>query len=250
MPFYRSRRVYKAKRGLRRMRKGFRRSLPRALRGKYNTHKFIRLGENCVITGGTSGLGTIAIDGPAGFAIGPSSGDYNSTYQFGGAMQFQLNQTLEWKDFTNLFDRYRIKGVKVTIIPLGQPSTNAAPALLANTNYPTIALAVDNDDADLPTTWEQIAVKQDCKIKRLSKPVSVYIKAPKLANTIYDGITNAYTISKGWVNTQYADVPHYGLKFFMRDCPLPQPPQAGAINGANVMFRVVTKYYLSMKDPQ
>lgn len=251
MPLYRSRRAYKAKRSMRKMRKAFARSLPAPLRKRLgNNYKFMRFGENCVITGGTSGAGTVAIDGPAGWALGAPSGDYNQTYQFGGAMQFQLNQCVEWKDFGNLFDKYRIKGVKVTIIPLGQPSTNAAPAILANTNYPTIAIAVDNDDATTPSTWEQVAVRQDCKIKRLNKPISVYIKSPKVATSIYDGITSAYMQQTGYVNTDYADVPHYGLKFFIRDCPLPQPPQAGAINGANVMFRVVTKFYLAMKDPQ
>ena len=252
MVLYRRRYARKKRGGLRKrrmVRRGYKSMLGGAVRVP-NYFRFKRIGENAMITAGTGGAGTVFLDGPAGFALGSPNGDYNSTYQFGGAMQFQLDQTLEWKDFSNLFDKYKIKGVKVTIIPLGQPSTNAAPSILANTNYPTIALAVDNDDATLPTTWEQVAVKQDCKIRRLSKPVSVYIRNPKVAAAIYDGVTNAYSPKTGWVDNQNPDVPHYGLKFFIRDCPLPQPPSAGAINGANVMFRIATTYYLAMKDPQ
>lgn len=229
------------RRGMRPIRKVMRNRLT-------NYYRFKRFGENTMIACGSTAAGTVFLDGPAGFAIGPPSGDYNGTYQFGGAMQFQLDQTLEWKDFSNLFDKYRIKGVKVTIIPLGQPSTNAAPAVIANTNYPTIAIAVDNDDASLPSTWESVAVKQDCKIKRLSKPVSVYIRNPKLASAVYNGLTTAYSPQTGWVDTVDSDVPHYGLKFFMRECPLPIATNPG--NGANVLFRIVTKYYLEMKDPQ
>lgn len=214
-----------------------------------NYYKFSRFGVNCTIDGGAAGAGTVAMATTAsGWALGAPGLDANGTYQFGGAMQFQMDQMLEYADYVQLFDKYKIKGVKVTIIPLGQPSTNATTVGLANTNYATIAIAVDNDDASLPTSWNQIAVKQDCKIKRLSKPVSVYIRNPKIAQQIYDGATSAYSPTVGWIDSNYPSVPHYGLKFFIRECPLPAYPTGG--NGANVMFRVVTKFYLATKDPQ
>lgn len=251
MVLYRRRRY--ARRAKRRSRPmAARRSMfGRVLRMKYarNFYKFKRFGVDCQLTGGTSGSGTIALNTPAsGWAISSPSLDVNGTYMFGGAFQFQLNQVLEHADLTQLFDKYKIKGVKFTIIPLGQPSTNAAPASIADTNWPTIAIAVDNDDASLPANWNTVAVKQDCKIKKLNKPVSVYIRNPKLATALYDGATTAYAASTGFVDCNYPEVPHYGLKFYIRECPLPQSPTTG--NGANVMFRIVTKFYLALKDPQ
>lgn len=214
-----------------------------------NYYAFKRFGTSCTINAGAAGAGTVALNTTAsGWALSAPAIDSNGTYQFGGAMQFQLDQSLQFTDFALLYDRYKIKGVKVTIIPLGQPSTNATTQGLADTNYATIAIAVDNDDASLPADWNAVAVKQDCKIRRLSKPISVYIRNPKLAAAVYDGVTNAYTSKTGWLDMGSTGVPHYGLKFYVRDCPLPAYPTGG--NGANVMFRVVTKFYLAMKDPQ
>lgn len=214
-----------------------------------NYYKFTRFGVSASIDAGVSGAGTVALNTTAnGWAIGSPSLDANGCYQFGGAMQFQLDQVIQNADFGLLFDRYKIKGVRVTIVPLGQPSTNATTVALADTNWPTIAIAVDNDDASMPSDWNSVAVKQDCKIKRLSKPISVYIKNPKLASSVYDGAVTAYTSKTGFLDMSRQDVPHYGLKFFIRDCPLPVYPTGG--NGANVMFRVVTKFYLALKDPQ
>lgn len=221
-----------------------------ALKYTRNYYKFKRFGVDCQMTGGTAGNGTIALNTTAsGWALTNTSADVNGTWQFGGAMQFQLNQVLEHADMTQLFDKYKIKGVKVTIIPLGQPSTNATTSPLADTNYPTIAIAVDNDDASLPSSWNQVAVKQDCKIKKLNNPVSVYIRNPKMAKQIYDGATSAYSPGTGFIDCNYSDVPHYGLKFYVRECPLPIPPTVSG-NGANVLFRIVTKFYLALKDPQ
>lgn len=253
MPYYRSRKMYRSRK--RKMRRTVNRGLRigggrwrlRGLVPTKNYYKFARFGENCTIdsvAAGTVGLNTLA----NGWSLTSASTDHNGTYQFGGAMQFQLDQVLNHSDFVLLFDRYKIKGVKVTFIPLGQPSTNATTINLADTNYASIAVAVDSDDASLPTSWNEVAQKQDCKIRRLSKPLSVYIANPKLAAATYDGVATAYTTKTGFLDMAKQDVPHYGLKFYIRDCPLPAPP-SGA-NGANVSFRVVTKFYLALKDPQ
>jgi len=212
-----------------------------------NYYKFIRFGQNCTID--SVAAGTVALNSTAsGWALTSASIDHNGLYQFGGAMQFQLDQTLQHADFNQLFDKYKIRGVKVTLMPLGTATTNATTVNLASNNYASIAIAVDNDDASLPSSWNDVAVKQDCKIKRLSNAVSVYIRNPKLAGSLYNGATSAYKPTTGFVDMANDNVPHYGLKFYIRDCPLPAPP-SGA-NGAQVCFRVVTKFYLAMKDPQ
>lgn len=247
---FRNRRKYR----LRKRRSGapimVRRVPGRLLRFKYlaNKYKFKRFGVDCQITNtsvGVINLNTTA----AGWAITAASNDVNGTYQFGGAMQFQLNQTLEHADFATLFDRYKISGVKVTILPLGTYSGSASVQNQNITNFPTIAIACDNDDASLPGNWNTVAVKQGARITKLNKAVSMYISSPKIAAAIYNGITTAYSQRTGYLDMAQTDVPHYGLKFWIRECPLPNPA-ASSITGANSLFRVVTKFYLAMKDPQ
>lgn len=241
---FRSRKAYKLKKFKRRLKRGIG---FKSYKRIYNMHKFKRLGLDCQIAAGSVAAGTVnLVTLASGWALGTPQIDVNGTYQYGGAMQFQLDQCLEFIELTRLFDRYKITGVKVTIIPLGTATTNAAPATIASTNYPTIAIATDNDDASLPSSWNEVAVKQNVRIARMDKPLSIYIHKPKLADTVYNGITNGYRVGTGYLNSDAAGVPHYGLKFWMRECPLPIATNAG--NGSNVLFRVVTKFYLSMKD--
>lgn len=240
---YRSRGAYK----LRKMRRRIKRGGMQMYKRIFNIHKFKRLGESATIDNYTQGqvqLSTLA----NGWFVGAATPDINATYQFPGAMQFQLDQTLQSADFTTLFDRYRITGVKVTIISLGSVN-NPGVAVSGATNYPSIVYAVDNDDANAPTSWDDVAVKQNAKIRRLDKPISIYIHKPRIANQVYDGFVPAYTVNTGFVNCSYPSVPHYGLKFFVRECPLPAP--VGATAGSNnALIRIATKFYLSMKDPQ
>jgi len=212
-----------------------------------NNYRFKRYGVNCQIVNTSNGV--VNMNTPAsGWALSGASSDVNNTFQFGGAMQFQLDQVIQHADFNQMFDRYKITGCKVTILPLGTYSGSAASGATAFTNFPSIAIAVDNDDASLPTSWEQIAVKQYSKIRKLNKPITMYVKNPKLALQLYNGAATGYTQKTGFVDMQQDNVPHYGLKFWIRECPLPNFP--GSIVGAESLFRVVTKFYLAMKDPQ
>lgn len=217
------------------------------LRQVGNNYRFKRYGVNCQIVNTTNGVVNMNTTA-SGWALGGAVSDVNNTYQFGGAMQFQLNQVLAHTDFNSMFDRYKITGCKVSIIPLGTYSGSAASGATAFTNFPTIAIAVDSDDADLPTSWEQVAAKQYSRIRKLNKPIHMYVKNPKLAVQLYNGVSTAYMQKTGFVDMNQDSAPHYGLKFWIRECPLPNFP--GSIVGAESLFRVVTKFYLAMKDPQ
>jgi len=253
MPFYRRRRAARrAKRYARKMvsrglRIGGMRMIRTGFRPFKNYYKFKRYGLDCQIANTTNGVVNMNTSA-SGWSLTGASIDINNTYQFGGAMQFQLDQCLEHADFNLLFDRYKITGVKVTLIPLGTYSASSSSGATNFTNFPTIAIAVDNDDASLPTSWNNVAVKQDCRIQKLNKPISVYIHKPKIASAVYNGATTAYTQKTGFIDMNNDNVPHYGLKFWIRECDLPNVP--GSVVGANSLFRVVTKFYLALKDPQ
>lgn len=188
-------------------------------------------------------------DAPTNWNIGVAGSDDNGLFQFPGVMKFQLNDVIKHGDFTALYDRYKITGVKVTFIPLmnqgyvGQSSSG-------NTNsatIPTITYAIDYDDSALPLSSMQLLEKMDSKVRRLDRPFSIYIKSPKVAGVVNadSGNVAASFGNFGYANCANDDVNFRGFKFWIRDMALPDP---GA--KLNSLIRVQTKYYLAFKDPQ
>lgn len=209
-----------------------------------NYYKFKRYVDDSTLI--NSGLGTVAWNNKPGvnWAISATSPDDNGLYQFGGSMTFRLNDVLQDNEFISLFDKYKITGCKVTFIPLSYDAAYVSTGGNSST-VPTLTYAIDTDDALIPGTAGSLLVKQGVRVKRLSKPVSVFIK-PRI-NVGVQGVagTNELAMSQksGWINCSYDDVEHFGLKFYMRDMPLPS-------TGSNSIIRIQAKYYLALKDPQ
>lgn len=208
-----------------------------------NKYSFKRQGwEASIINTAPGAVSLQAAGALTGWAIGSANPDANGLYQFGGAMQFQLDQTQNYTDFTQLFDRYKLSGVKVKFVPL---TTQAFPGA----SVPMIAYAIDLDDATLPTSYDTVNTKYNVHKKRLDKACSIYIK-PRLAQQIYSGLTSGYAIGpkNTYIDCNDPGVPHYGLKFWLRDCYL--PTTTGPAVNTNTVIRIETTYYLTLKDSQ
>lgn len=163
-------------------------------------------------------------------------------YRFGAVCYFKLNNTLQSGDFTALYDRYKINGIKVKVIPLSNVASANGQGLI-----PTMVYHTDFDDSLTPTSDTDVRVKAGAREVRLDKPVSIFIK-PKIADAILGASAGtAFSIPRAapYINMSYPDVPHYGLKMYFRDVNL----MASASN-VNTCFRFETTYYLSCKDPQ
>lgn len=163
-------------------------------------------------------------------------------YRFGAVSYFKLSNTLQNSDFVNMYDRYKINGIKVKIIPLSNTANTNGAGLI-----PTMVYHTDYDDTNTPTSDADVRVKQGAKEVRLDKPVSIWIK-PKIADAILGASAGtAYSVPKKapYINMAYTDVPHYGLKMYFRDVNL--SASGGSIN---TCFRFETTYYLSCRDPQ
>lgn len=201
-----------------------------------NKYVFKRAGQEQTIM--NTGPGTVALTntGITGWALAGTTADANNLYQFGGAFQAQLNQVEQWGDFAQLFDRYKISGVKLKFIPL----TNSSEVGNA---VPMIAYAIDLDDASVPSSYAELNQKYNVHKKRLDKPCSIYIK-PRVASSIYSGLTSGYAVGKPmYIDCNDPGVPHYGLKYWIRDMSL-------GSTTTNTVVRIETTYYLSLKDPQ
>lgn len=173
----------------------------------------------------------------AGLAADPY---FTNTYGCGGGHYFTLNQITTPSDFTALFDRYKILGVKVKVIPY----INDAPVGGAQI-IPTLTYAIDYDDSTTPSSENGLMQHQYVRSKRLDRPFSIYIKSPKQVLTSQD-ITGA-VIGQGstvnnWNDCAAPSIPHYGLKWWMSNIYSPASAQLG--------IRFQHTFYLGFKDPQ
>lgn len=166
-----------------------------------------------------------------------------SPYRFGAVSYFKLSNVLQSSDLTALYDRYKITGIKVKIIPLSN---------VANTNgqgvLPSMVYHVDYDDAQTPTADSDVRVKAGAKEVRLDRPRTIFIK-PKIADAILGASAGtAYSVPKAapYINMSYPDVPHYGLKMYFRDVNL----SSSTGTSTNTCIRFETTYYIACKDPQ
>jgi len=220
----------------------------RTARGLVNMFKYKRFCADSTLANSEQGV-VKWVQAQSGWDLGSATPDDNGLYQFGGVMKFQLDDVINPTDFTTLYDRYKITGVKLTFIPLsnqgyaGASSTgNQSSATLA-----TMAYSIDYDDSSIPASSLEILEKMDCRIKRLDKPVSIYIKSPKVSTTVNSesGNVSAGIGATGYFNCANDDINFRGLKFYIRDMPLPD-----ATKDMNSLIRVQAKYYLAFKDPQ
>lgn len=162
------------------------------------------------------------------------------TYQWGGALQFMLSHVSNVSEITNLFDNYRIRGVKVTVTP----GFNSA-EVVTTMNIPTMHYAIDTDDAAVPSTRIAVQENSTCRSRRLDSPFSIYIK-PRAQNVIAaaaGSVAGGMLPAGQWIDTASQSIPHYGLKFWIDE--FPTAATAGA-NKAIIKFTVT--YYLECKN--
>lgn len=170
----------------------------------------------------------------------------NGTYLNGFALVNRLNCLENASDFTALFDRYKLNGVKVTFLNQISEATAGGAQVL-----PLLTYAVDYDDLS-PPTESQMRQKQNVKRKVLTanRPVSIYFK-PKRVMPAADpssgtGLTNSVVTNAGWTNCDYPQVTHGGLKFYLSNLY----GGATATTTVQAQIDVVVQYYFSCRDPQ
>lgn len=156
------------------------------------------------------------------------------------AMVHRLNQLEVPGDFQNLFDRYKITGVKVTFMYQISDASATGGAVL-----PTILYATDYDD-NLPPTYSLMRQKQNIKQRVLmaGKPFSIFYR-PRLNGPVTaSGVTtsNALIGTKGWVDSSVPNADYYGLKFAINNMY--------STTSVNAQIEIKCTYYIALKDPQ
>jgi len=142
-------------------------------------------------------------------------------------------------DFTNLFDRYKITGIKATFLyQITDAAAGGAPVM------PTILYATDYTDSD-PPSYSLMRTKQNTKQRILTanRPFSIFYRPKKtvLTTSNFLSIPGTYT-NAGWCASSAPDIDHYGLKFSLNNLY--------GTASTNSQLEIKFVYYLAMKDPQ
>jgi hypothetical protein len=228
-------------RKFRRYRRKARKTNIRAIVNK--THMFKRFGIKSIIF--INGVGSISSAGQpstdSGLTLSSVTADsLTGCYQFGWSHQFALINSLQYNEFTQLFDKYKIVAVKYKIMYQCNQAAVAGSSVL-----PIIHYVSDSDDAAVPITYTDVTAKSSCRSKVLgnTQVVTMTIK-PHVADEIYQSaLTTAYGVRKApYINTQYPSVPHYGVKVWMNNVLM------AASN--NTAITVEPTYILALRDVQ
>lgn len=211
---------------------------------RFPTYKFHRYITSLGTYSATSDLTA----GSLPFSLYPINAPAGSSFPY--SMAFTFNDVGNLTEFTSLFDRYMITGVKVFFHLISNPdvdTTQAAVGAVPSIQvYPRLWYATDKDDASL-TTLAQLKEYGNvkCRVLRPNSVTAVYIPYPKVATQVNQtsGAVSAGVGKPQWLDCGYPNVNHYGLKFAL---------DFGSITptGASQMFRVrlEAKYYFKCKD--
>lgn len=214
-------------------------------RSMARTHFFKRMAKPIIVS--NTGANNISV------SDGSSSQVSTFTYatddfgcqQGGFAVQSLLNAALDSSDFTALFDRYKIVGVKYKFLfqaNTASVNTQGVP----QAPLPLITYAFDADDNNTPANRTVVATKQYAKERILNgnSTFSVFYK-PRITKTVFNGVvSSAYTSEKAcWIDCANPSVPHYGMKLWINNW-LSDTAQS------NMKLTIQPTYYLACKDSQ
>jgi len=158
---------------------------------------------------------------------------------FGSSKNFKLTDVPNATEFTNLYDQYQIKGIKITLIP----RANSADVINGSLVQPIGNLwsVIDYDDGTAPTTIDTVLQYPNLKRTQMVKSHSRYFK-PKYVQQLYSsaavvGYGNAHPNS--WIDCNSSAVEHYGLKFWVDLIPTV---------GTTIQYDAHIIYYLAFKN--
>lgn len=213
--------------------------------GVHRPHCVKRMGQSMLIQDDGTGAPIVTQNATTSLNISNiTAGLLPNTYQYGGSIQFRLNAVADYSDLTQLFDRYKITGVKVKM--LYQQNIADAQSVGA---LPVMWYAQDFDDSLVPTSSTDVQVKQYAKTRILNgnREFSLFIR-PRISKSLVSADTTSAGASSEkpcYVDCAYPQVPHYGLKFWVDGWHAGSPSQAIA-----QALRIQTTYYLKLKDTQ
>lgn len=158
-----------------------------------------------------------------------------------GIFKFRLEDMPNPTDFTQLYEQFKITGVKLLFVPfLGTESSDT------NTvRTETMALCIDrgaNDQAVANPSFNSLLENQDVKLRNSQKPFKLWIGTPTFHQPA-DGLAQG-SYKSGWLDSEITssrNVDYHGVKWAF-------PAQRS--EAQSLQFRVFATYYISCRNPQ
>lgn len=242
------RRAWRKKPAVRRrrpVRRGMVRRVPRGIPGTYRFKRMTNLVRIYHQAGDAANIWriddtTVILNPSTAGGVAWPADNLSGTVQNQFACRHSLNQVMQSTDFTSLYDRYKITGVKATFLyQISDAGTTGAGVL------PTIMWAPDYDDIVAPT-YPALRSKQNAKQRILTAnaPFSIYYK-PRVMGAVQSSnaaLTQNALVSRGYINSEFPAIDHAGLKFSLNNLY--------GSTAVSAQLEIKFTYYLSMKDPQ
>jgi hypothetical protein len=219
------------------------------------THLYKRLGKPLIISNQGAGV-PLLNDVSTGLQISPvQNGPIIHTCDFGIGASFRLQDVQDPNEFTALYDRYKIVGVKLKFMyqmasAQDQQNWNAgSPPVVP---LPIIDYSFDADDSDIPVTRAFIQSKGYCKtrIMQSNSTFKTYY-TPRVNKLLFNsgGITTKATEKSCWIDCKSAAVDHFGFKAWVSAWPF-DPQIVGTQQFSSGVLTIQPVYYIAFRDSQ
>lgn len=157
-----------------------------------------------------------------------------------GKLTFRLDDVPNYTEFTNLFDSFRIKRIKVMFIPTSNVSLSPDTApndVFKSTEYANRLFTVlDFNDDTVPTTIDELRQYDTCRMSPNNVIHKRYFQ-PKYNATVTAG---SYQAKGQWLQCDTsADVVHYGIKYGITHQSLTQ---------SNEVYKIEAVFYMQFKN--
>lgn len=231
--------VGKRKRTQRGRKKGY--ALTRSLVGR----------QNHLIVQGV--FGNVSLHTTNGFTIGTNSSPAIQFFFCGtrvfvalgasAAVQFG-NLYVSGGNLVSVFDKFRIRKVETEIVF----SANSLSTSVSNSSMSNMYGVIDYDDSGPLTAVEDALAYPTCKLMVLGQPAAtggaihkMNLNSPTVIESVQNsggGSTNSKHCISPWLDTGAADIPHYGLKYYL-NTPIPSGALVGVVT---FTFHVFLEY--------
>lgn len=172
-----------------------------------------------------------------------------ATVDFWRYFQYTLGNMPDNGQYTNVFDQYKIRGIKVMFMPRyngysGENTTDTTLPGITNSSGVQMSLINDPYSTQSPTgtytstSYNLFAEAGHVRLNRGDRPFSIFTR-PTIANTILSG--NNQLIKAPWLQTSTNNTVHYCFHAFAHDHNF-----SGNFLGAQAWDIYVT-YYVSFK---
>lgn len=174
----------------------------------------------------------------------PIADAVGGTYTVPFAMKFRLDQLINSTDISNIADQYKIR---YAVVRITYQSTQSSVG--GNTIMPNIQWVQDHDDANLPTSINELREHMGVKWKTFGfNSICKIGVRPRIQDTVggAGGVVQNAIVSKRsmWCNSSFPGVEHYAIKGLLSNV------QLAALPATLTSFKFDVTLYVGAKDIQ